>query len=247
MKRILAFYITLILCAQSWAQESAAVKLKGRVTGEDGSPVSFCMVRILGQAAATAANADGVYTITFSTADSVKVSFTMFGYKERIKMLRKPKGQLTLNIVMQDKDTELGEVEVKDVRRNMDQTVQIKTDEMSRMPSTSGNAVEELVGTQAGVSQRNELSSNYTVRGGSFDENCVYINGVEVYRPLLLQSGQQEGLSVINPSMVEKVEFSAGGFAAKYADKMSSVLNISYRKPTKWESNLSASLLGASA
>ena len=170
----------------------------------------------------------------------------MLGYKERVRILRKPKGQLTLNIVMQDKDTDLGEVEVKDVRRNMDQTVQIKTEEMGRMPSTSGNAVEELVATQAGVSQRNELSSNYTVRGGSFDENCVYINGVEVYRPLLLQSGQQEGLSVINSSMVEKVEFSAGGFAAKYADKMSSVLNISYRKPTKWEGNLSASLLGAS-
>ncbi len=235
-----------MIYALAWSQDGTQVRLKGRVTGEDGSPVSFCMVRIVGQGAATAANVDGVYSISFTSADSVKVTFSMLGYKERVRILRKPKGQLTLNIVMQDKDTDLGEVEVKDVRRNMDQTVQIKTEEMGRMPSTSGNAVEELVATQAGVSQRNELSSNYTVRGGSFDENCVYINGVEVYRPLLLQSGQQEGLSVINSSMVEKVEFSAGGFAAKYADKMSSVLNISYRKPTKWEGNLSASLLGAS-
>lgn len=99
--------------------------------------------------------------------------------------------------------------------------------------------------TQAGVSTHNELSSQYNVRGGSFDENSVYINGVEVYRPMLISSGQQEGLSVINSDMVESINFSAGGFDAKYGDKMSSVLDITYKKPKKFEASVSASLLGA--
>ncbi|MBQ2179652.1 MAG: TonB-dependent receptor, partial [Prevotella sp.] len=106
--------------------------------------------------------------------------------------------------------------------------------------------VEELVQQQAGVSTHNELSSQYNVRGGSFDENSVYINGTEVYRPLLIRSGQQEGLSVINSDMVEKIGFSSGGFEAKYGDKMSSALDIQYRKPTRLEGNLQASLLGGS-
>lgn len=113
-------------------------------------------------------------------------------------------------------------------------------------PSTTGNAVEELVQQQAGVSTHNELSSQYNVRGGSFDENSVYINGTEVYRPLLIRSGQQEGLSVINSDMVEKIGFSSGGFEAKYGDKMASALDIQYRKPTRLEGNIQASLLGGS-
>ena len=117
---------------------------------------------------------------------------------------------------------------------------------MKGNPSTTGNAVEELIQQQAGVSSHNELSSQYNVRGGSFDENSVYINQVEVYRPLLISSGQQEGLSVINPNMVEKVGFSTGGFNAKYGDKMSSVLDISYRRIKGFEANATASLLGAS-
>ena len=116
---------------------------------------------------------------------------------------------------------------------------------LRQTPSTTGNAVEELVQQQAGVSTHNELSSQYNVRGGSFDENSVYINNVEVYRPLLIRSGQQEGLSIINSDMVEKIGFSSGGFEAKYSDKMSSVLDIQYRRPTRFEGNVNASLLGA--
>ena len=106
--------------------------------------------------------------------------------------------------------------------------------------------MEELVQQQAGVSTHNELSGQYNVRGGSFDENSVYINGVEIYRPLLIRSGQQEGLSVINADMVEKVGFSTGGFEAKYGDKMSSALDITYRQPRQYEATVTASLLGAS-
>ena len=139
----------------------------------------------------------------------------------------------------------MGEVTVKEVRRQMNSTQHLNAENLKRLPSTTGNAVEELVATQAGVSTHNELSSQYNVRGGSFDENSVYINGVEVYRPLLISSGQQEGLSVINSDMVENINFSAGGFDAKYGDKMSSVLDITYKKPKKFETSVSASLLGA--
>ena len=142
---------------------------------------------------------------------------------------------------------ELDEVVVTERRRQTTATEQLDTKELRQAPSVSGNTVEEMVQQQAGVSTHNELSSQYNVRGGSFDENSVYINNVEVYRPLLIRSGQQEGLSIINSDMVERIGFSSGGFEAKYGDKMSSALDIQYRIPTRWEASLQASLLGGSA
>ena len=141
----------------------------------------------------------------------------------------------------------LGEVEVKGEKIQTGQTQELKTKDMKMSPSVGGNAVEELIQSQAGVSTHSELSSQYNVRGGSFDENSVYINNVEVFRPFLVRSGQQEGLSVINPDMVAKIGFSTGGFEAKYGDKMSSALDITYKRPQRFEANASASLLGASA
>lgn len=229
------------------ADDSIHVTLKGRVIDDQNEPVSFCMVRVEGQLKGTTADADGKYSISFNSADSVVITYSMIGYRARRRVLKRPQGALTLNVVMYSNTMDMSEIEVKELRRQMGQTQELNTEEITRMPSNTGNAVEDLVATQAGVSQHNELSSQYNVRGGSFDENCVYINGSEIYRPLLIRSGEQEGLSVINPYMVDKVRFSAGGFEAKYADKMSSVLDIEYRKPKKWEGTLSASLLGASA
>lgn len=111
-----------------------------------------------------------------------------------------------------------------------------------KLPSTTGN-IEDLIKTQMGVSSNNELSSGYSVRGGNYDENLTYINDVEIYRPFLVRSGMQEGLSLPNPEMVQSLQFSAGGFEAKYGDKMSSVLDIQYRKPTKFKGSASAGLL----
>ena len=179
------------------------------------------------------------------TADSVEVKFTMVGYGVRKRVFRRPKGKMTVQIVMHPAAT-LNEITVTQRRRQTSQMEQLNTKDLKGTPSTTGNAVEELIQQQAGVSSHNELSSQYNVRGGSFDENSVYINQVEVYRPLLISSGQQEGLSVINPNMVEKVGFSTGGFNAKYGDKMSSVLDISYRRIKGFEANATASLLGAS-
>ena len=247
MKRILSYIVMLTACLLAHAGDSIHVTLKGRVIDEQNEPVSFCLVRVEGQLKATTADGDGKYSLSFNSADSVVITYNMIGYRTRRRVLKKPQGALTLNVVMYSNSVDMGEIEIKELRRQMGQTQELNTDEITRMPSTTGNAVEDLVATQAGVSQHNELSSQYNVRGGSFDENCVYINGSEVYRPLLIRSGEQEGLSVINPYMVDKVRFSAGGFEAKYADKMSSVLDIEYRKPKRWEGTLSASLLGASA
>ena len=141
----------------------------------------------------------------------------------------------------------LGEVTVAGQKIQSGQTQDIGTKPLHSLPSTTGNAVEELIQSQAGVSTHSELSSQYNVRGGSFDENSVYINSVEVYRPFLVRSGQQEGLSVINPDMVERIGFSTGGFEAKYGDKMSSALDITYRRPKRFEAVATASLLGGSA
>ena len=239
------------LCAQEQTGEekvdTTRVKLRGSVVDENQEPIPMVMVRIEGQGIVTTANLEGKYNISFRTADSVVVLYQMMGFANRRRVLRKPKGELVMNIVMKSNDRQLDAVEVVESRRQLGQNQTLNTDELKRLPSTTGNAVEELVATQAGVSSHNELSSQYNVRGGSFDENCVYINGAEVYRPMLISSGQQEGLSVINSDMVERVEFSAGGFEAKYGDKMSSVLDIAYRKPKGWEGSLQGSLLGASA
>lgn len=246
MRQFFLFIFTIFIAYQAAAQDTLRVQLKGRVLDEKNEPVSFCLIKVQGQAAGTTANINGEYQLSFNSADSVVITYQMLGYRKRTRVLRKPQGNLSLNIIMYEGGHEMSELEVRELRRQMNQNTQVNTSETGTMPSTTGNTVEELVATQAGVTQRNELSSQYNVRGGSFDENCVYVNGIEIYRPLLMHTGEQEGLSVINPYMTDNVSFSAGGFEARYGDKMSSVLDITYKKPKEWDGNLSASLLGAS-
>jgi len=219
--------------------------LKGKVVDEDGNAVELASVTCLEQGKLTMTNLKGEFSITLQSADSVNVRFSMIGYRPRVRTFVKPRGNLTVQITMHPQES-LQEVTVTERRRQTSATEQLDIKDIKNTPSVSGNAIEELIQQQAGVSTHNELSSQYNVRGGSFDENVVYINNVEVYRPLLIRSGQQEGLSVINSDMVEKVGFSTGGFESKYGDKMSSVLDITYRKPTRTEASLTASLLGAS-
>lgn len=259
MQRLVYSFLILLVCVTGlYAQETNSgtpadtvnaartVHLKGKVIDDDQEPIPFVTVHAEGISTTTTA-LDGTYKLDFSTADSVVITYTMIGFEKRRRVLKKPQGNLTLNITMHDVARTMNAVEVKEIRRQLGQNTDINTEEIKRLPSTTGNAVEELVATQAGVSSHNELSSQYNVRGGSFDENCVYINGVEVYRPMLVSSGQQEGLSVINSDMVDRISFSAGGFEAKYGDKMSSVLDITYRKPKQLEGSIQASLLGANA
>ncbi len=238
--------ISLLLLLTAIEVSAQQFTLSGRVVDEEGKAVELATVSCLEQGAVTMANLQGDYSLKLQSADSVVVKFSMVGYQTRQRVLHKPKGNQRLVVTLYPMKA-LDELVVTERRRQTTGTEQLDAKDLRQTPSTTGNAVEELVQQQAGVSTHNELSSQYNVRGGSFDENSVYINNVEVYRPLLIRSGQQEGLSVINPDMVEKVGFSSGGFEAKYGDKMSSVLDIHYRKPTRLEANLQASLLGGSA
>ena len=234
----LLLFSSTVLYAQSFT-------LSGVVSDEDGNGIELATVSCLEQGAVTVANLKGEYSLNLKSADSVVVKFSMIGFQTRTRVLRRPKGKQRLLVTLHPMES-LDEVVVTEKRRQTTGTDQLDTKNLRNSPSTTGNAVEELVQQQAGVSTHNELSSQYNVRGGSFDENSVYINGTEIYRPLLIRSGQQEGLSVINSDMVEKIGFSSGGFEAKYGDKMSSALDIQYRKPTRLEGNAQVSLLGAS-
>ena len=239
------FIIILVLLMSALSAFADDFTLKGKVVDEDGNALELVTVSCLAQGKVAMSNLKGEFTIELNTADSVEVRFTMVGYGVRKRVFRRPKGKMTVQIVMHP-SASLKEVTVTQRRRQTSQTEQLDAKNIKDVPSTTGNAVEELIQQQAGVSSHNELSSQYNVRGGSFDENSVYINQVEVYRPLLISSGQQEGLSVINPNMVEKIGFSTGGFESKYGDKMASVLDITYRQIYGFEANATASLLGAS-
>lgn len=219
--------------------------LKGKVVDEEEHALELVTVSCLAQGKVTMTNLKGEFSIDLQSADSVEVRFTMVGYGARKRVFRRPKGKINVQIVMRPA-AEIQEITVTERRRQTSQTEQLDRKDLQQTPSASGNAVEELIQQQAGVSTHNELSAQYNVRGGSFDENSVYINGIEVYRPLLISSSQQEGLSVINPDMVEKIGFSTGGFEAKYGDKMSSALDITYRRVKGFEASATASLLGAS-
>lgn len=221
--------------------------LQGRVTDENNEPIEFASVSCLKQGKMTMTSLKGEYSMQLHSADSVVIKFSMIGYKAKTRVLRRPRGKQTLQIVLHSDENQLGEVTVTGKKIETGQMEDISKDHLKSLPSASGNAVEELIQSQAGVSTHSELSSQYNVRGGSFDENSVYIDNVEIYRPFLVRSGQQEGISVINPDMVEKISFSTGGYEARYGDKMSSALNIKYRKPKKFEATASASMLGASA
>ncbi len=219
--------------------------LKGKVVDNEENALELVTVSCPKQGKVAMSNLKGEFEITLQSTDSVEVRFTMVGYASRKRVFRNPKGKINVQIVMQPMEA-LQEVTITEQRRQTSGTEQLNIENAKLGPSTTGNAVEELIQQQAGVSTHNEMSSQYNVRGGSFDENSVYINNVEIYRPLLISSGQQEGLSIINANMVDKIGFSTGGFEAKYGDKMSSALDITYRRPKKFEATATASLLGAS-
>lgn len=244
--KIKQLYITLLMLLCVISIKAQTFTLQGKVTDSNMSPVELATVSVIEQGKMTMTNLKGEFSIQLRSADSVVVRFSMVGYKTKMRVLRRPRGKQTLLIQLYD-DNQLAGITVTEKKRQTGSTQQLETKDIKNTPSVTGNAVEELIQSQAGVSTHSELSSQYNVRGGSFDENSVYINNVEIYRPFLVRSGQQEGLSIINPDMVESIGFSTGGFEARYGDKMSSVLDIKYKKPKKFEANVAANLLGASA
>lgn len=243
-RALLALFFVLY-ASLSFAQSKAVVS--GMVTDEEGSPLEIVNIHVEGQLVGTVSDLRGNYSLTVNSRDTVTIVYSMLGYQTRKRILRNPHGKVTLNVMLPNSDYELGEVTVTESRRQTGSTAQLDLKDTRLLPDASGGSIESFIATQAGVSSNNELSSQYNVRGGSFDENIVYVNGVEVYRPLLIRSGQQEGLSFINPDMVEGIGFSAGGYEAKYGDKMASVLDITYKKPERFEGSAAVSLLGGSA
>ncbi len=240
------YILPILLCLLSVLGTAAQVKITGKVIDDAGQPIEFATVRVLGTTIGVNTNEKGFYEMNVPKSDTIRVEFTCLGYGTVTRELIKPEGTVMLNPKLYEKTHELNEVTITEYKKQTNSMQGIDVSQSSITPSASGNAVENVLTTMAGVSSKNEMSSQYMVRGGSYDENSVYINGIEVYRPQLISSGQQEGLSIINGDMVQKVEFSTGGFNAEYGDKMSSVLDITYRDPEAFEGSVSASLQGGS-
>ena len=227
---------------------SNAQTIKGKISDINNIPLPAVNISIIDLKGGITSNNNGFYSISIKPNRSHVVAYSFMGYqteKVRIPMLKKGQ-EYILNIILKESNTLLDDIIVKDQKSRKNNLSRIKTKHVEVIPGSSGG-IESVLKTLPGVSSANELSSQYSVRGGNFDENLVYVNGIEVYRPFLIHSGQQEGLSFVNSDLVGSILFSAGGFSAKYGDKMSSVLDIKYKQPKKISSSVSMSLLGGSA
>ena len=242
MHKGLLLTFTLLLSVLGYGQT-----ISGLITDEENNILSAVNISVLGKSIGVISEDDGLYSLTIPANRSVVIGYSFIGYhieKIRIPMLKK--GQTyNLNIQLQSSSTLLDDVIVTDQKSRKKSFSRIKPKHVSVLPGNSGG-IEAILKTLPGVSSANELSSQYSVRGGNFDENLVYVNGIEVYRPFLVRSGQQEGLSFVNTDMVGNIQFSAGGFEAKYGDKMSSVLDITYKRPRETAASLQLSMLGGS-
>ena len=243
--KIVNFLLLLVLGTFSMYARTARVY--GYVVDQDNVGIELANVVVLNaeRPIGTATNKNGFYELMLDEADTVVLSYSMIGYTSVQQRIFDVRDVININVQLLTDEQLLTEIEVRGIKHTQGTMDHIDAATTRVMPDATGGSIESLLITFAGVSQTNELSSQYNVRGGSFDENSVYVNGIEVHRPLLIRSGQQEGLSFVNPEMVENVQFSAGGFGAQYGDKMSSVLDITYKRPQAFEGSLSASLLGA--
>mgnify|MGYP001580318194 FL=1 len=222
--------------------------ISGTITDEENNTLPSVNIAILNTNIGATSLNDGSYNMEVPANKSMVVAYSFIGYEiEKIRLPMLKRGQnYTLNIQLKAKNTLLNDVIVKDKKSRKESFNRIKPKHVKILPGSQGG-IEAILKTLPGVSSANELSSQYSVRGGNFDENLVYVNGIEVYRPFLIRAGQQEGLSFVNTDMVSSILFSAGGFEAKYGDKMSSVLDITYKRPRENAASLQLSMLGGSA
>ena len=235
----------IIIPSVAWAE--GKIKITGYIRDTDNNPMELVNVHIKNSLVGTMSNEKGFYSISVAPDDSITLVYSCSGYHKAERIIPQASSDMRINVKLHPVSFNLAEITVSQIRKQTNTMERLDAEHVKLLPDPSGGSIESLVVTFAGVSSNNELSSQYSVRGGSFDENIVYVNGVEIFRPLLIRSGQQEGLSFVNPDLTESVEFSAGGFEARYGDKMSSVLDITYKKPERNEASLSASLLGGSA
>jgi hypothetical protein len=237
--------IILLLLLAACSVHAQRVKLSGVVSDPAGLPIELAVVQVKGTMNGTMTDGKGKYSLSISKNDSVTIVFSCLGYNKIEFSIEDPQEDQVLNARMRPQSYEL-ETAVITANRSQSNTMgKISMGQGRLSVDATGGSIESYVMTAgAGVSSTNELSTQYSVRGGSYNENIVYVNGIEVYRPLLIRSGQQEGLSFINPDMTENVQFSSGGFDARYGDKMSSVLDVTYKKPEKLEGGVMGSMLG---
>ncbi len=229
--------------------QSEATYIYGTVTDEEKEPILGLNITYLfnGNTLGTVTDNEGKYQLTLPPDQAITVLFKGFNVQSYERTFTLNEGeQVLIDVVLKNTTEELKTFQVEGESAASSTIQNIPVKELEYIPTTTMN-IEDVLKTQAGVVTNNELSSQYSVRGGNFDENLVYVNEYEIFRPFLIRSGQQEGLSFINPNMVSSLGFSAGGFAAKYGDKMSSVLDVKYKRPEKFGGSIEASLLGASA
>lgn len=236
------------LCGQAIVAQHQTGTLTGSVTLSGSSaPQQFVNLAIKGMSAGTTTGKDGRFVLNVPANKEVVILFSFVGYEtDSVTVHLKPGETRTLNRILQPVSTQLESIEVRDQQLRTSTFSRLDPKVLSFIPTINAS-VEDLIKTMPGVSSRNELSSQYSVRGGNYDENLVFVNDIEIYRPFLVRSGQQEGQSFLNPDLVSGISFSSGGFDAKYGDKMSSVLDIKYRKPTEFAASFEVSLMGASA
>lgn len=229
----------------SWAQKTGAIY--GKIRTDKGRAIDLFNIAILGFPGGTVSDEKGNYELKLPADTTLTIVFSHIEYKtERIILKLATGEQRKVHIKAEYNITTLQVVDVRNEEKRHSNIIRLNPKVINSLPNSSGG-IEQLIKTLPGVVSNNELSSQYSVRGGNFDENLIYVNDIEIYKPQLIRSGEQEGLSFINPDMIESVSFSAGGFDAKYGDKMSSVLDIKYKRPKKFESSVSFSLLGGSA
>ena len=245
LRKIIFCLLLVGFASNSFAQKK--IHVSGYITDSDNRGIESASISVWKSAIGTTSNANGFYEFVVSPNDTLTIVYSCLGFQKTSRSILSPQKDFLLNIRLNTSSIGLKETKVKGNRLQTDMMQTLDAHRVKLLPDASGGNIESLIMTFAGVSSNNEMSSQYSVRGGNFDENLVYINGVEVYRPLLIRAGQQEGLSIINPDMVANVGFSTGGFDAKYGDKMSSVLDITYKKPTSLEVSVSTSLMGINA
>ena len=229
------------------AQQLPTATVYGKVIDEQGHPIEMVNVVVPELLVGYTTNSRGYYELSLLSDSTWTIHFSFIGYEQKQTTVRLKSGEKKkLDMVLHSTATVLPDAVISDRATEASSLTRLDAKQATLLP-TMGGGVETLIKTLPGVVSNNELSSQYRVRGGNFDENLIYVNGIEIYRPFLVGSGQQEGLSFVNSQLVNNIEFSAGGFAAEYGDKMSSVLDVTYKTPRETAGSLSLSLLGAEA
>jgi len=241
---IIGTILTLAVIGASVAQQATVT---GQIFTEDGQPVQYVNLAVKGTTLGTTTSQDGYFELAIPANQDVTIVYSYVGYqKDSLTVNLKPGQRHQVQITLKQIDTQLNTIEVKDQPLRTGTFNRLDPKSITFIPTVNAS-IEDLIKTLPGVSSRDELSSQYSVRGGNYDENLVFVNDIEVYRPFLVRSGQQEGMSFLNPDLVSGILFSAGGFDAKYGDKLSSVLDIRYNKPRSFAASFDVSLMGADA